>query len=84
MDRENLEMDACNHSKLELLPEKKDRLRCRHCHLTIKADDLGDSYCPECFETEGKKRYDFDEIKAVKTDKTRYRCETCGVIIESD
>jgi len=76
-------MTSCNHTKLELLPEEKNRLRCRHCHLTIKADDLGESYCPECFEMHGKKRYDFEEIEAVKTGTARYRCEGCGVIIES-
>lgn len=77
-------MVSCDHSTLELLPEKKDRLRCRHCHLTIDADELGDGYCPECFENEGKKRYEFDPIKAVERSLPRYRCERCGVIIDRE
>jgi hypothetical protein len=52
--------------------------------LTIKADELGESYCPECFEIHGRKRYDFEEIVVAETGVTRYRCEECGVIIESD
>ena len=82
-DYEIFEMTFCNHTKLELLPEEKNRLRCQHCHLTIKADDLGDNYCPECFEMYGEKRYDFEKIEVVKTNIARYRCEVCGVIIES-
>ena len=77
-------MTACNHSKLIQLPEEKNRLRCRHCHLTIKADELGESYCPECFEMDGNKYYDFEELPAEKSVTARYRCEDCGAIIESD
>jgi transposase-like protein len=50
--------------------------------LTITAQELGKSYCPECFESTGKKHYDFDEIHEPETEKTRYRCESCGIIIE--
>jgi len=75
-------MTSCKHSILALLPEKKNLMRCRYCHLTIKADDLGEGYCPECFETRGEKQYDFEEI-AAETGKARYRCEECGVVIES-
>jgi hypothetical protein len=74
--------EICNHSALELLPERKKTLRCRHCHLTIAADEIGDAYCPECFDASGNKRYDFEEI-ATATDIARYRCEECGAIIES-
>lgn len=77
-------MTLCNHSKLVLLPEDKSRFQCEHCRLTIKADELGEGYCPECFETFGKKRYDFKEIPAVETGIVKYRCEDCGVIIESE
>jgi rubrerythrin len=77
-------MISCNHSELELLPEKKNRLRCRHCHLSIEADELGDGYCPECFEMQGKKRYDFEEMDTVETGTARYRCEECGIIIETE
>jgi rubrerythrin len=77
-------MTSCSHKKLALLPEQKNRLRCRHCHLTIKADDIGDSYCPECFEIKGKKQYDFEELKEEKTGTTIYRCEGCGITVECE
>jgi predicted RNA-binding Zn-ribbon protein involved in translation (DUF1610 family) len=77
-------MTSCKHITLVLLPEKKNMLRCRHCHLTIKPDDLGSSYCPECFETGGVKRYDFEEIAAEGADTARYRCEDCGLMVESE
>jgi len=75
-------MTSCRHTKLVLLPEEEKRLRCRHCHLTIKADELETKYCPECFEVEGVRRYDFDEVSMSGSTVTRYRCEDCGVIIE--
>ena len=77
-------MALCNHSKLVLLPEDENRFQCEHCCLTIKADELGEDYCPECFETFGKKRYDFEEIPVGETVIVKYRCEDCGVIIESE
>jgi len=77
-------MALCKHSILVLLPGKKNLLRCRSCHLTITADELGEGHCPECFEISGGRRYDFEEIAATDTGKTRYRCEECGVIIESN
>lgn len=73
-------MSACKHSNLALLPQTVQRLRCRQCNLTIKADELEFDYCPECFEVSGKKRYDFEPVKSVP--KTQYRCESCGAIIE--
>ena len=76
-------MTKCSHSSLVLLPQKKNLVRCRHCHLTIKADELRESYCPECFEIKGRKQYDFEEIADVENGISRYRCEECGVIIES-
>ena len=77
-------MTSCSHSIIVLLPEKKNLLQCCHCHLTIKADDLGTGYCPECFEVSGRKRYDFEEMALEELGPARYRCEECGVIIESD
>ncbi len=74
-------MTACNHSKLIQLLEEKNRLRCRHCHLTIKADELGENYCPECFEVHGKKRYNFEEIAAADAIKPQFKCEECGIMI---
>ena len=76
-------MTSCHHSTLELLPKQKNRLRCRHCHLTINAAELGDSYCPECFEENGEKRYEFEEIETGNRKTARYRCLECDMIIES-
>ena len=76
-------MTSCNHPALELLPERKKTLRCRHCHLTIAEDELGDGYCPECFEASGNKRYEFDEMETAESGIARYRCEECGAIIKS-
>jgi len=77
-------MTSCDHSQLVLLPEKKNMLRCRHCHLTISPDELGKGYCPECYEADGRKQYDFEAIAPEETETARYRCEGCGVIIESE
>jgi hypothetical protein len=72
----------CHHTRLELLPERKKSVRCRHCHLTMDSEDLGDDCCPECFEVSGEKRYDFDEMAAIG-EGARYRCEDCGAIVKS-
>jgi hypothetical protein len=77
-------MSTCKHSTLVLLPEKKNMLQCRHCHLTIKPEELGQGHCPECFEIYGKRQYDFEEVAAEVTGKARYRCDKCGLIVESD
>ncbi|MBN2688778.1 MAG: hypothetical protein JXR85_11485 [Deltaproteobacteria bacterium] len=77
-------MTSCRHLTLVLLPEQKNMLRCRHCHLTINADELNNRYCPECFEEHGRKCYDFEEVEATGTKRIRYRCEQCGVIIETE
>ena len=71
-------MSACPHLQLVLVRDTHARLRCRHCHLTIKAADLPTRYCPECFETTHTKRYDFDEVVPVDSGIVYYRCETCG------
>ncbi len=75
-------MNRCHHTALELLPERKSTLRCRHCHLTMAGEELADRFCPECFATSGVRRYDFDEI-AMPRSGARYKCEECGAIIES-
>jgi rubredoxin len=51
--------------------------------LTIRAEELGDSYCPECYEADGNKKYDFEKIETKEPETDRYRCEKCGAIIES-
>jgi rubrerythrin len=76
-------MDICHHGTLELLPERKSTFRCRYCHLTIAGEELGDGFCPECFETTGSKRYEFEEMVTPETGVVRYRCEECGAIIKS-
>lgn len=73
-------MSDCPHTHLVLLPESRKRLRCRHCHLTLAAEELQGGYCPECFDTSGERRYDFEAVETAED--TRYRCEGCGVIIE--
>jgi hypothetical protein len=74
-------MVPCNHTTLELLPEPKKRLRCRSCHLTIGVEELGEGYCPECFEVSGNKQYEFEELGPLSGAVVMYRCEQCGVII---
>jgi rubrerythrin len=77
-------MSSCRHLNLVLLPPATQKLRCRQCHLTITAEELQGSHCPECHEAHGRKNFDFEEIKSAEDEKTRYRCEQCGVIIEVD
>jgi len=73
-------MSQCKHTNLVLLPTTAQRLRCRRCHLTIKAEELEDRYCPECLETTGKRVDDFETISSEH--RTRYRCEQCGAVID--
>jgi hypothetical protein len=77
-------MDTCRHLHLVLIPPAAPKLRCRHCHLTITAEELKGGHCPECFEAHGRKHSDFEEITSSGDGKTRYRCEECGVIIDAD
>jgi predicted RNA-binding Zn-ribbon protein involved in translation (DUF1610 family) len=74
-------MASCNHTALELLSERKSTRRCLHCHLTIAAEELGEGFCPECFDTSGIERYEFEEVASEKSGARRYRCEECGAII---
>jgi predicted RNA-binding Zn-ribbon protein involved in translation (DUF1610 family) len=77
-------LTRCRHRKLVLLPAEKKRLRCRRCHLTIKPEDLDAGYCPECYERDGTRSEDFEEVGAEEDGAARYRCESCGAIIEAD
>lgn len=77
-------MDGCKHTCLVLLPKPSARVQCRHCHLTIKLDDLSGQYCPECYETSGKRQYDFEAVEESPSESTQYRCEDCGVLINCD
>ncbi len=76
-------MPSCTHLNLVMLPPPKDRLRCQHCHLSIQADELTSRYCPECYDRDQKKRYDFEEVASVESDVVQYRCEECGILIEA-
>jgi predicted RNA-binding Zn-ribbon protein involved in translation (DUF1610 family) len=73
-------MPSCPHRNLLLLEAPAPRLRCRHCHLTIRADELGGGPCPECYEAGGQRRYDFETL-ATREGGVQYRCEDCGVLI---
>ncbi|MGE3537999.1 MAG: hypothetical protein AB7N91_11280 [Candidatus Tectimicrobiota bacterium] len=75
-------MDTCRHLQLVLVRDNALRIRCRHCHLTIKPEELPGRYCPECLETTRAKRYDFEEVALADPATVRYRCETCGGLIE--
>lgn len=74
-------MTTCKHSTLELIPERRSTMRCKRCHLTLSADELGDGYCPECFDHTGTKHYDFESLANSSGNIVRYRCEKCGAII---
>jgi hypothetical protein len=74
-------MTPCPHSTLELMPVRTRSLRCRRCHLTLDAQELGDSHCPECFETSGRRYYEFEEMEMPAAGAT-YRCEDCGIIVK--
>lgn len=77
-------MDDCAHTNLTVLHDTRQKLRCRHCHLTITADELPDEFCPECYEATGYKNYDFDVVEKTGPQPTRYRCEECGMMIEDE
>ncbi len=70
----------CLHKNLVLLTHAQGRVRCRHCHLTIQREELR-GYCPECYESSGRKRNDFDEVEAEPEGKAQYQCEDCGIRI---
>lgn len=73
-------MSACTHRTLVLL-ESTAKKRCRHCHLTLSTDELGDGCCPECLETQGERRYDFEDVHEPEGEGPRYVCEECGSTI---
>lgn len=74
-------MSPCKHTKLLVITATADRLRCRQCHLVIKAADVADGYCPECYETTGRKNNDFEEVATPAGQTVRYRCEECGALL---
>jgi len=76
-------MTSCRHATLELLVERKTTMRCRRCHLTLAAEELGDGYCPECFDSGGIQHRDFEELSHAGNTAVRYRCEECGIVFTS-
>ena len=75
-------MPECKHEKLVLIT-RNEKLRCRHCYLTITAKEIGEGYCPECYEAYGVKRRNFDKLEPEDNGKTQYRCEDCGMLVIS-
>ena len=75
-------MKSCTHKNLALLPRQTKKVRCRICHLVIAEDDLAGGYCPECYDVDGVKRTEFEQVLPDETEPVRYRCERCGAIIE--
>lgn len=75
-------MNECRHLNLILMTGEEARIRCRHCHLTIKRSELEHRWCPECYERTGRKHSDFDEVADQET--AQYRCEDCGALITAD
>ena len=73
-------MTDCQHKNIVLLSKTSKKVRCIHCHLVIKEDELDDDYCPECYDEKGKRLSDFEPVKE-KAAGDKYRCEDCGVVI---
>ena len=74
-------MPRCRHQNLVLIAPKGTKMRCRHCHLSIDEEELADGFCPECYETRGVKRRDFEAVEPEDDGTVRYSCEKCGAII---
>ena len=75
-------MDECRHTHILLMIQNTGRrLRCRHCHLTIKPEELDSGYCPECLSVSGERRSDFETIDPPENSSVQYRCEDCGAML---
>ncbi len=77
-------MEACTHQKLVLVEPEPAKLRCRRCNLTIRREDLEGEHCPECLEERGEGHSDWEEVEARAPASPRYRCESCGALIEAE
>ena len=77
-----IKMRSCKHEVLTLVPTTGNKLRCRHCHLTITEDELGSGCCPECLEVHKVRRKDFEKLIPNDSGTLRYCCEQCGMVIE--
>lgn len=76
-------MESCAHKNLVLIKKPDNKLRCRHCYLTISRDELESDFCPECWETDGIKRRDFEKVEQNDNGSEIYRCEDCGIPINT-
>lgn len=76
-------MSTCRHQNLVLIKQDKNKLRCKHCHLTINEDDLDSDFCPECWETGRIRRREFEKVEQKDYDTDTYRCESCGVEVKT-
>jgi len=77
-------MAKCSHKVLVLCQRDDNKLRCRHCHLTISRKELGGGHCPECFAERGVRHDDFEEVETDGDQAITYRCEDCHILIESE
>ncbi len=75
-------MNSCKHEVITLLEPKKKKLCCRHCHLMISEDELGNGCCPECLDVHKVRRRDFKPVDEPDSETVRYRCESCGMVVE--
>ncbi len=73
----------CRHKNLILIKENKNKVRCTHCHLTINMEELDTDFCPECWETDGVKRRNFEKVEQKTINTDVYRCEDCGAEIDT-
>ena len=71
-------MESCRHLSLVLVRAEVKR-RCQRCQLVLSAEELGDSFCPECYEEKGQRNYAFENVKDTREGKALYLCEDCGV-----
>lgn len=76
-----INMTECHHANLLIVTSNSNRLRCRHCHLTLKTEELDGGYCPECLVVSGRKRDEFEKIESGEN-KVQYRCEDCGALLD--
>ena len=75
-------MVDCPHKTLVLVQREKRKLRCLHCHLTISPRELGQGFCPECYDR-GLRHQEFEELEDSDAEKVIYQCETCPLTIEA-
>ncbi len=64
--------------------ERSEKLRCEVCHLTLTEEELNGGYCPECYETTGRKNKEFSKVTLNQENFSQYRCEDCGTTIKAE